>query len=59
MSLHAHVGGEFTPALGLAIKADRTIEVLIAAVVGELGGRISRFSDCAGENWPAPCADPT
>ena len=46
--LHAHVGGEFTLALCLAIEADRTIEVLIAAVVGELGGRISRFSDCAG-----------
>src|SRR3954471_8448537 len=48
VSLRAHVGGEFTPALCLAIEADRTIEVLIAAVVGELGGRISRFGDCPG-----------
>ena len=42
--LKAHVGGEFALALGVAVEADRTVEILVAGVVGELGRGVSRAS---------------
>jgi len=59
VSLRAHVGGEFTLALCLAIEADGTVEVLIAAVVSEFDGRLTGLGDRAAIELPAPCAEPT
>jgi len=41
--LQAHVGGELALALRLAVEAYRTVKILVAHVVGELGGRVTRL----------------
>src|SRR6202171_3934920 len=48
VGLEGHVGREFTFALRSAVEADGTVEIFVAAVVGELGGRVTRFGDGAG-----------
>jgi hypothetical protein len=52
MSLDAHVGREFPLALGGAVVADWTIEVLVTGVVRRLGGCVARFRDGAGVELP-------
>ncbi len=39
--LQTHVGGELALALRLAVETNRPVEVLVAHVVGELGGRFA------------------
>src|SRR5690606_17823980 len=47
MGLNAHVGGEFTLALRIAVIADRA-EIVLAVVARALGGGVARFGDGAG-----------
>ena len=43
-----HVGREFSFALRGAVETDGTVEIFVAAVVGKLGGRVTRFGHRAG-----------
>ena len=48
VGLEGHVGREFALALRSAVEADGAVEVFVAAVVGKLGGRVTRFGHRAG-----------
>ena len=48
VGLEGHVGREFSFALRGAVKTNGTVEIFVAAVVGKLGGRVTRFGHCAG-----------
>ncbi len=43
MRLDAHIGRELSLALGIAVEPDRTVEILVAGIVGRLRGRVPSF----------------
>lgn len=54
VGLDTHVGREFPLALGGAIVADRTVEILVAGIVRCLGRCVARFTDGAGVELSGP-----
>jgi hypothetical protein len=54
MRLKRHVYGELTLALRGAVEADRTVEVLVADVVGGLGRGVARLRQGAGVELACP-----
>lgn len=45
VGLYTHVGCKLPLALGAAVIADRTVEILVAGIIGSLGGCIARLGD--------------